>query len=279
MRWLLFIALLWAAGVAATPQQTLVFRDEAQEQQYRQITAALRCPKCQNNSIADSGSMIAVDLRLKVYQLLQEGKTRPQIVDYMVARYGNFVTYDPPLTPVTSLLWGVPGAALLFGAWLIVARSRRRVREEQPKAVAQPQSASQGSRWLFLPGGALALLVAGGVWLATNGVAQVTAWQQATRQTPALLAQALDRRAAPLNPPQLQQLALGLRTRLYEAPENVSGWLTLGHIGMMQGNARMAADAFTRALQLIPENDPRRDEIARRLAKATDQRASLSAKL
>jgi len=271
MRWLLFIAVLWAAGAQATPQQTLVFRDEAQEQQYRQITAALRCPKCQNNSIADSGSMIAADLRLKVYQLMQEGKTREQIVDYMVARYGNFVTYDPPLTPVTSLLWGVPGAALLFGAWVIVARSRRRERGEKLPAAGQPQSATQGSLWLFLPGGALALLAAGGVWLATNGVAQVAAWQQATRQTPALLAQALDRGAVPLSAAQVQQLALGLRTRLYDDPNSVAGWLTLGHIGMMQGNAQLAADAFARALQQVPEGDPRREAIAERLAKAASQ--------
>ena len=101
MRFLLGVLMLMISGSAQ-------FKDEAQEQQFRQLTEELRCPKCQNNSIADSNSMIATDLRQKVYELMQEGKSKKEIVDYMVARYGNFVTYDPPLTPLTVLLWVLP---------------------------------------------------------------------------------------------------------------------------------------------------------------------------
>ncbi len=97
------------------------FKDEA-EQQFRQLTEQLRCPKCQNNSIADSNAMIATDMRRRVYDLMQEGKSRRN-VDYMVARYGNFVTYDPPLTPLTVLLWVLPLAAIVAGGWLPVART------------------------------------------------------------------------------------------------------------------------------------------------------------
>ena len=85
------------------------FKDEAQEQAFREITSQLRCPKCQNNSIADSNAMIAADMRQKVYELMQQGKTKGQIVDYMVARYGHFVSYEPPLTAGTVLLWLGPG--------------------------------------------------------------------------------------------------------------------------------------------------------------------------
>ena len=102
----LLTALLSFQALAAI--DTYPFKDEAQEQQFRQLTEQLRCPKCQNNSIADSNSMIATDLRQKVYELMQEGKSKKEIVDYMVARYGNFVTYDPPLTPLTVLLWVLP---------------------------------------------------------------------------------------------------------------------------------------------------------------------------
>ena len=111
--------------VMAAPE-VMTFQSEAQEQQYRQLTAELRCPKCQNNSIADSNAMIAADMRQKVYELMQQGKTKGQIVDYMVARYGHFVSYEPPLTAGTVLLWLGPGLFVLAGAGVIIARARRR---------------------------------------------------------------------------------------------------------------------------------------------------------
>ncbi|NCH61472.1 cytochrome c-type biogenesis protein CcmH [Cronobacter turicensis] len=105
------------------------FHNEAQEQQFHELTGALRCPKCQNNSIADSGSMIAADMRQKVYELMQQGQSREQIVAYMVARYGNFVTYDPPVTPGTILLWLLPALFAAGGVAVLVARTRRARRE------------------------------------------------------------------------------------------------------------------------------------------------------
>ena len=117
---LLFSINLWASI------DTLQFDSVAQEEQYRDLTASLRCPKCQNNSIADSNAMIAADMRQKVYELMQQGKTKGQIVDYMVARYGHFVSYEPPLTAGTVLLWLGPGLFVLAGAGVIIARARRR---------------------------------------------------------------------------------------------------------------------------------------------------------
>ncbi|MCP6001652.1 cytochrome c-type biogenesis protein CcmH, partial [Klebsiella pneumoniae] len=83
---------LMLTGQAWAAIDTWQFKDEAQEQAFREITSQLRCPKCQNNSIADSNAMIAADMRQKVYELMQQGKTKGQIVDYMVARYGHFVS-------------------------------------------------------------------------------------------------------------------------------------------------------------------------------------------
>lgn len=102
------------------------FKDEAQEQQFRQLTEQLRCPKCQNNSIADSNAMIAADMRQKVYELMQQGQSKQQIIDYMVARYGHFVTYEPPVTPGTLILWLLPAFFVVGGAVVIVRRSRKR---------------------------------------------------------------------------------------------------------------------------------------------------------
>lgn len=114
----------WQAAAAIDTWQ---FKDEAQEQQFRTLTGELRCPKCQNNSIADSNAMIAHDMRQKVYELMQQGQSRQQIIDYMVARYGNFVTYEPPVTPSTIILWLLPGLFILGGG-LVIWRSSRRGR-------------------------------------------------------------------------------------------------------------------------------------------------------
>lgn len=76
MRFLLGVLMLMISGSALATIDVLQFKDEAQEQQFRQLTEELRCPKCQNNSIADSNSMIATDLRQKVYELMQEGKSK-----------------------------------------------------------------------------------------------------------------------------------------------------------------------------------------------------------
>ncbi|PIJ51532.1 cytochrome c-type biogenesis protein CcmH [Erwinia sp. OLTSP20] len=101
------------------------FSSPQQEQQYRSLTESLRCPKCQNNSIADSNAMIAADMRLKVYQLLQQGLTPQQIRDYMIARYGNFVSYQPPFELSTIILWLGPLLFLLAGGGMIIVRGRR----------------------------------------------------------------------------------------------------------------------------------------------------------
>ncbi|QSA19380.1 cytochrome c-type biogenesis protein CcmH, partial [Vibrio furnissii] len=81
------------------------FESPEQETQFQELSNTLRCPKCQNNSIADSNAELAKDLRHKVYEMTKEGKSKSEIVDYMIARYGNFVTYNPPFTLSTAILW------------------------------------------------------------------------------------------------------------------------------------------------------------------------------
>lgn len=102
------------------------FDSVEQEQLFKELGHTLRCPKCQNNSIGDSNAALAQDLRLKVYEMLKEGKTEQEIIDYMIARYGNFVTYNPPITVVTSILWVGPIGVLVIGFGFIVLRSRRK---------------------------------------------------------------------------------------------------------------------------------------------------------
>jgi len=118
---------------------TWQFDSVEQEQQYRELTESLRCPKCQNNSIADSNAMIAADMRLKVYQLMKQGQSKQQITDYMVARYGHFVTYQPPLTLSTLILWAGPALFVVMGALVIILRSRKRQPSQQRLDAAEQQ--------------------------------------------------------------------------------------------------------------------------------------------
>ena len=96
------------------------------------IAAELRCLVCQNQTIADSNAGLAVDLRNQVREMLARGQSDKQIIDYMTARYGDFVLYRPPLKSTTALLWFGP-AALLFGGVVtlfFVLRRRSRMAPE-----------------------------------------------------------------------------------------------------------------------------------------------------
>ena len=119
--WLFLTALLFSS-VAFSAIDALNFTSPQQESDYHQLTESLRCPQCQNNNIADSNATIAVDMRGKVFELLQEGKSKNDVVDYMVARYGNFVTYDPPMTASTLVLWIAPLLLVLLGVVFLLRR-------------------------------------------------------------------------------------------------------------------------------------------------------------
>ena len=215
MRIILLMLLLALPVLVSASSEVMTFRDAEQEQAWRQLTAQLRCPKCQNNSIADSSAMIAVDMRQKVYDLLQEGKSPQQVVDYMVARYGNFVTYDPPFTPFTTLLWILPGTVVLAGCGAIYIRSRRRAspapQPPEPEGAGRPLNL-----WRLIPAAALALGIGFYSYWQTGGYRQVAQMRAAAAAAPGLLARLENPRAEPLDLVGLRQLELGLRARLLQ---------------------------------------------------------------
>jgi cytochrome c-type biogenesis protein CcmH len=92
------------------------------------ITSELRCLVCQNQTIADSNAGLAVDLRKETREMLKQGKSDAEIVDYMTARYGDFVLYRPPLRTKTVPLWFGPALLLLIGGTVLVLTLRRRSR-------------------------------------------------------------------------------------------------------------------------------------------------------
>lgn len=115
-------------GVARAAIDTYEFKDEAERERFRTLTEELRCPKCQNQNIADSNAPIATDLRREIFRMLEEGKSNDEIVDYLVARYGDFVRYKPPVNTRTLLLWYGPAGLLVGGLvvlGIIVVRRRR----------------------------------------------------------------------------------------------------------------------------------------------------------
>lgn len=134
----LVLALQGTAALAVNPDEVLP--DPALEKRARTISGELRCMVCQNESIDDSNAELARDLRLLVRDRLKAGDTDDQVMDFVVARYGEFVLLKPRLSAHTVLLWGFPVIVLLIGAVaLIVAfRGRRRLGE-----AAQPLSESE----------------------------------------------------------------------------------------------------------------------------------------
>ncbi len=123
--WLaLLVALSTVAAFSYAPaaQATIdafEFKNDELRTRYQELAAVLRCPKCQNQNIIDSDAGIASDLRQQVYRLLNEGYTDEEIMEFMVARYGNFVLYEPPVNSLTYLLWFGPFALLLLAGLVV----------------------------------------------------------------------------------------------------------------------------------------------------------------
>ena len=103
------------------------FNDAATEEDYKNLIEELRCLVCQNQNLSGSDADLAKDLRQQTYELLQQGKSREEVVDYMVTRYGDFVLYRPPVKSSTILLWAGP-FALLFIVLIVVMLKVKKTR-------------------------------------------------------------------------------------------------------------------------------------------------------
>lgn len=122
----LLIALLFGLLCLGSLQASqLEFRDDAEAQRFRELAVQLRCVMCQNQSIADSNAQIAADLRREVLHLIRAGKSDQEIKDFLVARYSEFVLYEPPVKPSTWLLWFGPALALFIGFAFLITVLRK----------------------------------------------------------------------------------------------------------------------------------------------------------
>ena len=115
---------------------TYQFDNPRQEAQYRALIEEFRCPKCQNQNLAGSDAPIAQDLKQKTYDMVKDGRSDGEIRQYMNERYGDFISYKPPVRPSTWILWFFPPVLLVFVmlAWFI----RNRNSSKRAAVIANP---------------------------------------------------------------------------------------------------------------------------------------------
>lgn len=166
---LLLMTMLLTISTTATAEEEIhKFDNPEQRALYMQLADELRCPKCQNQNIADSNASVAKDLRNKVHKLVMQGQDKQQIINFMVERYGHFVYYKPPVTAATLILWLLPIAFVLFTMVLIWLKSKKsqlgidksQWTDEQERElnklisdIEQPQSSSPIDKPLSEPAG------------------------------------------------------------------------------------------------------------------------------
>ena len=126
----LFAALLLGVLLAFQPvlarEASTVGADPVLQARMMRLATVLRCLVCQNQTIADSHAELAQDLRNQILEQMQQGRTDQEIMDYMVARYGDFVLYRPPVKATTALLWFGPFILVLFGGYAFYRAAQQR---------------------------------------------------------------------------------------------------------------------------------------------------------
>jgi cytochrome c-type biogenesis protein CcmH len=138
MRTILIVFCLLLATPALAVEPDEILKDPALEARARHLSAELRCLVCQNQSIDDSNADLARDLRLLIRDHLVKGESDQQVMDFIVARYGDFVLLKPPFRPSTYVLWTAPFIALALAALMLFRRHRR-----PQNALEQPLSSEE----------------------------------------------------------------------------------------------------------------------------------------
>ncbi|PKG98895.1 cytochrome c-type biogenesis protein [Paraglaciecola sp. MB-3u-78] len=137
---LLILVLGSFASLVLATEDKFHFESPEKTALFIELTKELRCPKCQNQNIADSDAMIAVDLKRKVYELLQKDYDKDQVIDFMKQRYGDFVYYQPPVNPMTIWLWLLPVLFILVALAGIVMTRKRQPSEINDEQLAKAQA-------------------------------------------------------------------------------------------------------------------------------------------
>jgi len=126
-RWLIILVAALSVAPAAAIDTGKAFDDPELQARYEKLISEVRCLKCQNQSIKDSNVFLAADLRREIRRLIAEGKTDPEIVDFLVTRYGEFALYRPRTSGKTLILWIAPFLLVLFGGFALYRVVRHRM--------------------------------------------------------------------------------------------------------------------------------------------------------
>ncbi len=126
---------LIAFQVHADAIDVITFDNDADRTRYQKLATELRCPRCQNQNLIDSNSQIAIDLRREVARLVKDGKSDKEVKDFLVARYGDFVLYEPPVQENTIVLWVAPLIMASLGVLTFCIILLRRARMGSSKSI------------------------------------------------------------------------------------------------------------------------------------------------
>ena len=143
MKKLLILMLLLTSSAIANVN-VYPFSSMVDEKRFNSLITDLRCPKCQNQNLADSDAPLAKDLKDRVYSMINDGRSDSEILTFMVDRYGDFVLYTPPIKPLTWFLWFGPAAVLIGVLIMIFSRRRKPIVEVvQPLSQAEQEQLAQ----------------------------------------------------------------------------------------------------------------------------------------
>lgn len=135
------LSLFSLTSLAVVDGHKYPFDNDVDKERFEVLAEELRCPKCQNQNLADSNAPVASDLRDKVYELMIEGQNDDEIVGYLVDRYGDFVRYNPPVQKNTFFLWFAPGIMVLIALIMIISLTRGTKKEQALSAEEQAKLA------------------------------------------------------------------------------------------------------------------------------------------
>lgn len=140
LRTILFVVFLTVLLQVRAADVPLEFDTPEQQQRYQDLIEVLRCLVCQNQNLADSHADLAQDLREEVQIMILEGKSDKEVIGFLVARYGDFVLYRPPVKASTWLLWFAPFVLLIIGIFAVFRFVRNRPQNQQPELSEAEQS-------------------------------------------------------------------------------------------------------------------------------------------
>ncbi len=139
LRLCILVTMTGFMNLAQAKIETVEFATPQMEEDYHVLVAELRCLVCQNQNLADSNAELAQDLRHQVYEMLNKGSSREEVVDFMVTRYGDFVLYRPPMKLTTVLLWFGPLLFFIIALTIVITYVRKQKQKDAVEVTQQQQ--------------------------------------------------------------------------------------------------------------------------------------------